>query len=159
MDIYRYLQADHRMLQALMAQVQDAQDAQERARHFFALRFALLLHAETEEAIFYAALHHAGADTEAAEEEHAQLARLLARLAQLPVESPAWPAGFRLFRQAFLLHMQAEERLCAAARRVLDDGQAAALAQAMARLKTHCRRLSGRAAFTEHLFITSCSNA
>jgi len=140
MDIYRYLQTDHRMLEALLTQVADAQNGQERSRRFRAFRHAMLLHAETEEATFYAALQGAGADRAEAENEHAAMADTLALLHRLPSDSLAWRALFGPFRQAFLRHMREEERLFALGRRLLNIGQAAALAREMERLKTHSLR-------------------
>lgn len=139
MDIYSYLRKDHRKVSDLMEQVLNTQNMEQREDIFDVLAQELLLHAETEQATFYAALENeeiAEEKIEDAEQDHAEITDYIDRLSRLSVDSERWAELFGEFRHAVEHHVRDEEtRIFEKAMQVLDDDEAEQLADDMDRLK------------------------
>lgn len=139
MDIYTYLKKDHSKVSALMAQVLSARSPSRREDILEEIKEELLLHAETEDATFYAALKDeelTEENIEEAEEEHEEIKQYLKKLSAMSAESPKWLEVFGEFKHAVEHHVKEEEgRIFDKAREILDDGMAEQLAEDMARMK------------------------
>lgn len=139
MDIYTYLKKDHRKVSTLMEQVLAARSAARREEIFEEIKEELTLHAETEQATFYAALAEAEETEERiedAEEEHEEIKKYLSKLSRMSAESEKWIETFGEFKHAVEHHVKEEEgRIFEKARQVLDDDEAEQLAQDMDELK------------------------
>jgi hemerythrin superfamily protein len=139
MDIYSYLRKDHRKISDLMEQVVNARGLDRREELFDEIAQELLLHAETEQATFYAALEseeETEEKIEDAEQDHAEVTEYIERLSRVSVESEKWLEIFGELKHAVEHHVRDEEtRIFEKAMQVLDDDEAEQLADEMDRLK------------------------
>jgi hemerythrin superfamily protein len=139
MDIYNYLKKDHRKVSDLMKHVLSARSPARREEIFDEINEELTLHAETEEATFYAALENeeeTEEKIEGAEEDHEEIKIYLKKLSSLSADSEKWMELFGEFRQAVEHHVKdEEERIFPKAKQILSDEEAEQLSREMARLK------------------------
>jgi len=139
MDIYSYLKKDHRKVSDLMEQVLAARSPERREELFEEINEELTLHAETEQATFYAALEQeeeTEEKIEEAEDDHDEIKQFLAKLSSMSAESPKWMELFGEFKHAVEHHVKDEEnRIFEKARRVLSDDEAEQLAEDMDQMK------------------------
>ena len=139
MDIYSYLKKDHRKVSDMMEQLVAARSLSRREDLFYDIMEELTLHAETEQATFYAALEDADEAAERiedAEEEHDEIKDYLKRLSNMSMESEKWLITFGELKHAVEHHVEEEEgRVFEKARQVLSDDEAEELAEEMDRLK------------------------
>ncbi len=144
MDIYNYLKKDHRKVSDLMEQLLAARSADRREKIFEDIKYELTLHAETEQATFYAALENEKETSEKiehAEEEHGEIKQYLAKLSKMSPESEKWIEVFGEFKHAVEHHVQEEEGdIFEKAKQVLSDSQAEKLAVKMDELKQKAMR-------------------
>jgi hemerythrin superfamily protein len=139
MDIYSYLKKDHRKVKDLMEQVVAAKSTSRREELFDEICDELTLHAETEQATFYAALENeeeVEENIEDAEEEHEEMKQYMSRLNSMSVNNEKWLELFGEFKHAVEHHVKDEEgRIFEKARDILDDEEAEQLAEDMDQLK------------------------
>jgi hemerythrin superfamily protein len=140
MDIYTYLKKDHRKVSDLMEQVLDTNSPSRRESIFDRIYDELLLHAETEQATFYAALEdeeEVEENIEDAEEEHAEMKDYMKKLSSMSAEEEEWIEIFGEFKHAVEHHVKDEEgRIFDKAKQILSSSEAKELAEDMARLKS-----------------------
>lgn len=131
--IYDVLEQEHRDLLERIERLQKARDPKERKRLFDEVRGEITAHAEAESATLYDALReHAETEDQVAESEeaHDEMKALLRELATLQSDGDAWSAKLGALRETVEQHVEEEEGdLFAAARDVLSEGEAQALAQ------------------------------
>lgn len=139
MDIYHYLMKDHRKVAELMDQVISARSPVRRSKLFQDIRDELTLHADTEQATFYAVLennHSTSEKIEEAESDHAEIKEYLAKLSSISPESSRWLEVFGEFKHAVEHHVQDEEnRIFMKARQIITADEAVRLTADMKRLK------------------------
>jgi hemerythrin superfamily protein len=139
MDIYNYLKKDHRKVSELMQQVLAARMPARRKSLFEEIKHELLLHAETEQATFYAALENEQETEEWIEEakdEHQEMKMYLNKISRLAPESIRWMEQFGEFKHAVEHHVKEEEEtIFEKARDILSREEAMDLAQEMDELK------------------------
>ena len=139
MDIYNYLKKDHRKVSDLMEQVVAARSADRRLQIVQKIKQELLLHAETEQETFYAALENeeeTEEEIEMAEEEHEEVKMMLNRLTSMSPESDRWLILFGQLKQAVEHHVKEEEEMIfPKAQEILSDDEAEELAEEMDMLK------------------------
>jgi len=139
MDIYEYLQKDHKKVNNLFKQILMCDNAKERTVLLETLEEQLLVHAITEAETFYAALkkHKTMKDKiDHAEEEHAEIRRYITRLRKLKANEDSWLEQLGEFKYAVTHHVKEEEgEIFDGAKKVLTDKQAIDLAAQMEQLK------------------------
>lgn len=146
MDIYTYIEQDHRRVAKLIDELLSVNLLAFQERVFHQIRLELSLHAEAEEQTFYAALHEASerANFEDrvvhAKEDHAEMRELLDFLMNEALTSPKWMEKFGELKHAIEHHVKEEEtEIFSKARRILSAEQASQLAQDMERVKQRIR--------------------
>src|SRR5436305_1563821 len=103
MDIYSYLKKDHRKVSDLMEEVLATKNPKQREDLLDEINEELTLHAETEQATFYAALENEEETEEKiedAQEDHEEIKQFLAKLTSMSAESPKWLELFGEFKHA-----------------------------------------------------------
>jgi hemerythrin superfamily protein len=139
MDIYTYLQNDHRKVSNLLDQIASTADKQERTRLFNEMKELLLLHADTENATFYDALRKFDITKERIEnskEEHDEIKEYLEQLGMQFSDEEKWLEQIGELKQAVTHHVKEEEgEIFEKAKKVLSKEQANQLATAMDSLK------------------------
>ncbi len=139
MDIYHYLKRDHQKVSDLMERVVSARSAERKEELLAEIREELELHADAEQATFYAALEHeleSSERVEDAEDDHDEVREYLQRLSGMSAESPKWMELFGELKHAVERHVRMEEeRMFAQARRIFSKEDAEGLAMDMKRLK------------------------
>jgi hemerythrin superfamily protein len=99
----------------------------------------LLIHAETENATFYAALegHKETAEiVEHAKKEHEEVKEYIAKLSRLSIEGEKWMEQFGEFKHSVTHHVNEEEEdIFEKAKKILTSVQATQLAKDMEALK------------------------
>lgn len=147
MDIYQYIEKDHRAVADLMQQVVDDRDPQRRKRLLDKIRTELLLHLDSEEVTFYRAIERVAQSRPAvheqmghAEDEHQEVREYLMQLAALDVGDDAWIETFGEMKHAVSHHVEEEEtQVWKKARALFDEDQAHQLAKDMAAVKAELR--------------------
>lgn len=139
MDIYSYLKKDHRKVSDLMEKVLNTHSPARRESLFDTIAEELLLHAETEQATFYAALENEEETEERiedAKDEHEEIKEYIARLLRMSADTEEWMELFGEFKHAVEHHVHEEEgRVFEKARRILSDDEAQELAEEMDQMK------------------------
>ncbi|MCD6034821.1 MAG: Hemerythrin cation binding domain protein [Rickettsiales bacterium] len=139
MDIYGYLIKDHRNVSNLMKEVLNTDNPERREKILEEIQHALLLHAETEQKTFYAALEHkreTEEPIEEAEEEHDEIKQYLSKLSKMPADNEKWMELFGEFKHAVEHHVkEEEERIFEKAKHILSDQEAKRLVTKMEKLK------------------------
>ncbi len=145
MDIYTYLEKDHRKVSDLMKQLVNASKDAEREDIFEEIRNELLLHAETEEQTFYQALKEGDEELQDkeshAEEEHDEIRRLLNACDDEECGTDLWLINFGQLKYAVEHHVEEEEeQIFPKARKTIPQSKAKALAEEMESLKQDAKR-------------------
>lgn len=142
MDIYNYLKKDHRLVADLMETLLATTDAAKRKMLFEQIKAELTLHADTEEATFYAAIERATRSKqveekmEHADEEHGEIRKYLDTLGSLPMDSEQWMEQFGEFKHSVTHHVKEEENeIFEKAKQYLNKEDAVRLAKEMDALK------------------------
>lgn len=139
MDIYAYLKRDHRKVNELMEKVIASRSLKVREELFEEISHELLLHAETEEKTFYAALkgkRDAKEKLKHAKHEHDEIKDYIRRLSRIDIQSEKWIEQFGEFKHSVTHHVEEEEGdIFEKARKILSHEEAVNLAQEMDALK------------------------
>ena len=139
MNIYNYLKKDHRTVAELFDKILSSKSSNKRQLLFQEVANELLIHAETENATFYAALkkHEETAELiEHAEKEHAEVKKYISKISGLSIESEKWLEQFGEFKHSVTHHVEEEEGdIFEKAKKVLSSEQANQLAKDMDALK------------------------
>lgn len=142
MDIYAYLKMDHQKVANLMERVVSNDIPEQRATMYEMIKHELTLHAETEEATFYAAIDKATEsrkiedDLEHAHGEHDEIRECLQNIDRTNYSEPLWMTYFLKLKELVTHHVEEEEgEVFDDARKVLSDAQAVELAEMMDHLK------------------------
>jgi hemerythrin superfamily protein len=139
MNIYNYLKRDHRTVAELFDKILSTKSLEKRKSMFQEVANELLIHAETENATFYAALkEHEETEEiiEHAEKEHAEVKKYIAKIRGLSIESEKWLEQFGEFKHSVTHHVEEEEGdIFEKARKVLETEQENQLAIDMDALK------------------------
>lgn len=144
MDIYSYLKKDHRKVSDLLKKVLATENIRQREEILAKINDELLLHAETEQATFYAALLNKPEMRERiqeAEDEHKEMKGYLKKLSKTSAEDEMWLELFGEFKHAVEHHVREEEgQIFEKARKLLDENEARWLAERMDTLKREAVR-------------------
>jgi hemerythrin superfamily protein len=142
MDIYAYLQKDHRLVSQLMEKLLETEDNKRRETIFDQIKQELTLHADTEEVTFYKAVEEATRNKNVQEQmehanlEHTEIREYLETLDSSPVGTEEWMKQFREFKHAVIHHVEEEEgKIFEKARKYLSKDEAVTLARNMEALK------------------------
>lgn len=140
MNIYTYLKKDHHTVVELFDKILSSKSLEKRLSFFQEVANELLIHSETENATFYAALkeHKETAEIiEHAKKEHKEVKEYIEKLSSIPiVESEKWLEQFREFKHSVTHHIKEEEgNIFKKAKTVLSSKQANQLAREMDALK------------------------
>ena len=139
MNIYIYLKKDHQTVAELFDKILSSKSFDKRKSMFQEVADELLLHAETENATFYAALkkHEETAELIGhAQKEHAEIKDYITKINSLSIESEKWLEQFGEFKHSVTHHVKEEEGdIFAKAKKVLSSEQAKQLAIDMEALK------------------------
>lgn len=142
MDIYAYIEKDHRAVADLMQQVLDTRDAKRRMELFNRIRTELILHLDSEEVTFYRAVERASRarpleeQMSHAEDEHQEARDYLMKLSALEIHDELWIETFGEFKHAVSHHVKEEEtEVWKKAKKLLSDADAEKLADEMAAVK------------------------
>ena len=142
MNIYSYIRRDHKSVALLMQKVVESSDPAERQSLFSQIKAELLLHLDSEEKTFYAAIEKASSAASVTEqmshshEEHDEVRTYLKTLDQTPVDVEEWIEQFGEFKHAVAHHVEEEEtQVWEKARKYLSEDQAIQLAKDMDSLK------------------------
>jgi hemerythrin superfamily protein len=136
-DAVQLLIRQHREMERLLGEVQDAGESQ-RKLLFDRVADQLTVHIKAEEQIFYPAVHAARTEDDLLEalEEHLSLKRLLADLLALDPEEKAFEPKFKVLKeQTEHHHREEEEHLFPAVCKLLGDPERAALGTEMLTLQ------------------------
>lgn len=143
MNIYNYLKKDHRAVAELFDKILSTKSLEKRKSMFQEVADELLIHAETENATFYATLkeHEETAEIiEHAEKEHAEVKQYIGKLSGLSIESEKWLEQFGEFKHSVTHHVEEEEGdIFEKAKKVLTPEQARQLAIDMDALKNELK--------------------
>jgi hemerythrin superfamily protein len=139
MDIYNYLKKDHKIVADLMDNILSTKNTDKRNTLFNDVKKELLLHAESENATFYAALkkHKEAAEIiKHAEKEHEEVKDYLAKLSRLSTEGEKWKEQFKELKDTVTHHVEEEEgEIFEQAKDVLNKEQAQQLVADMEAMK------------------------
>jgi hypothetical protein len=105
------LERQHREVEALFAQHDEAEDQDEKQEAFEKLADALAAHAKIEEEIFYPSMLTDATEDELREavEEHLAAKRMMADLLEMTPDDPQWEAKVSVLREAIEHHVEEEE--------------------------------------------------
>jgi len=142
MDIYSYIQRDHRKVAELMDDLLAINLSAVQLNIFDRIKTELELHAAAEEQTFYAALEEASRKARVedrvvhAKADHDEIRDLLAYLSTESIAGPYWMEKFGELKHAVEHHVKEEEgEIFAKARNLLSADQADQLARDMDRVK------------------------
>lgn len=109
--IFRILIRQHREMDAMLAQLADAESAQHRGTVLPVLELQLLAHAKAEEATLYRELTRAGEkkETRHAKREHRDIEDALAALTALDYDDERWEAALEHLTKTVDHHVEEEE--------------------------------------------------
>lgn len=134
MNAIEILQLDHRMVERLFEEIEEARDASLREELFIELADALAVHAAIEENIFYPACKDEDTEETLLEalEEHLAAKRLLADLLEMDPIDEVFMAKIAVLKESIRRHVAGEENeIMPAARRLLGDDMLMALGNEM----------------------------
>ncbi len=135
MNLYMLLHQDHEKAKSLFAQLAaTGEDEQDRRERLFSTLFRELnLHAEAEERYFYSRLKTNDETRDITLDslgDHKEMKRLLAQMEATDAGAPEWTAKCRQLRSDCEDHMAREEEdLFPRARRIIEDEEAAGIAE------------------------------
>ena len=142
MDIYSYIQRDHRKVAELMDDLLAINLSAVQLNIFDRINTELTLHAIAEEKTFYAALEEASQKANVedrvvhAKADHDEIRGLLMFLTEEAIAGPMWMEKFGELKHAVEHHVKEEEgEIFGKARKLLTQAQADQLARDMDRVK------------------------
>ncbi len=142
MDIYSYIQRDHRKVAELMDDLLSINLSAVQLNIFDRIKTELQLHAAAEEQTFYTALEAASREARVedrvvhAKADHDEIRDLLAFLSEESIAGPAWMEKFGELKHAVEHHVKEEEgEIFGKARNLLSVELANQLARDMDRVK------------------------
>ena len=142
MDIYSYIQRDHRKVAELMDDLLAINLSAVQLNIFDRIKTELELHAASEEQTFYAALEEASRKANVedrvvhAKADHDEVRGLLMILTEESIAGPMWMEKFGELKHAVEHHVKEEEgEIFGKARKLLTQEQADQLARDMDRVK------------------------
>ena len=139
MNIYNYLKKDHRTVDEIFEKILSTKSTNKRALLFEEVARELLIHIETENAIFYNALREYEEiyeKIEHADKEHEEVKEYIARIRGISVENEKWIELFGEFKHSVTHHVEEEEGdIFDLAKEVLSTEEAYELAKEMDALK------------------------
>ncbi len=112
MNIYEYLTNDHQKVKALFTELTLDKSTEEKEQLFSVIKRELLTHSKIEDETIYSALLESNASRDEgleAEDEHAIVKELLARLDEDEVGSPNWMKHLDVLKTKVLHHIDEEE--------------------------------------------------
>lgn len=112
MDVLELIKADHRLLEALFSEVQNADDTHKLYDSFNQLYEALNVHTEVEEQVFYPAIRacqDTGRLVDGAQKEHNEAKQMLEDVSSFSPTSAEFKAKIWELKQAIQHHIQEEE--------------------------------------------------
>lgn len=115
MNIFNIIKRDHDEARAIMDEILETPDADERYELFQQLKVAILSHAKSEEETFYKSLRKNGdkdmkEDIPHFKEEHQEAEQLFEEIEQLDLDEYMWWEKFGELRKALTHHMKEEEK-------------------------------------------------
>ncbi len=134
MNAIDMLKQDHRVVEELFAEIEDAEDADVREQLFTELADALAVHAAIEEQIFYQACKTEDTEDALLEalQEHLQAKRLLADLLEMDPADDVFMAKIAVLKEAIEHHVKEEENeVMPQARRLLGEDMLMAIGNQM----------------------------
>ena len=119
------LRDDHATVKQMLTELAALGPRDRDAREELVDRIADVLdvHAQLEEEVFYPALERVTAHVATARIQHEEIDAALDDLAGRPASTTRWERSFRTFRQALLLHIDAEEMVLFADAERLGEGE------------------------------------
>jgi hemerythrin-like domain-containing protein len=148
------LTQQHRDVEKLFQQFEDADDAQEKEELFAEIADQLAIHTKIEEQFFYPAVTARKTEDMVLEAfvEHTSVKRLLADLLESDVDDPGFEAQMKVLKEQVQHHVEEEEReLFPAANKVLKREEMLALAQEMLALETELQSTDPRNTIPDEL--------
>ena len=143
MNIYNYLKKDHLIVLELFDKILSTKSLDKRKAFFQEVGNELLLHAETENKTFYAALEEYKETAELIDhaiQEHEEVKDYITKLSAISVESEKWLEQFGELKHSVTHHVKEEESdIFKRAKNILSTAQANQLAVDMAKLKDELR--------------------
>lgn len=138
MDIFSYLKKDHQEIKGLLEKATNARSPEKRSELLRKLKEAVLLHAKTEEATFYAALYKRGMDRKMdhAKKEHKEVEDLFLRMSRTAKDSDKLLILLGEVKMGLEHHIEEEEtEIFEKARSLLDSTESQLLAEKMQEMK------------------------
>ncbi|MCD6040035.1 MAG: Hemerythrin cation binding domain protein [Gammaproteobacteria bacterium] len=147
MNIYTYLKKDHQKVKQLFKKIILAKTSKERENYFLEIRKELELHATSEDATFYKAIKINSKNNkivEHAEEEHAEIKKLLSKLSKISSKETAiWLVKCGELKYAVEHHVKEEEsKIFEKSKEVLSEEEAEKLAVKIKELKSNMAKSS-----------------
>jgi hemerythrin superfamily protein len=145
MNIYNYLKKDHQKVADLFDQILSSKNLEKRLKLFDELKNELLVHSETENDTFYAALKGYKETAELishAKKEHAEVKEYIKKLSRLNIErdTEKWIEMFGEFKHSVTHHVNEEEGdIFVHAKKLLSQDQANQLAIDMELMKQNLK--------------------
>ncbi len=136
MDIYNVLHQDHQKVKHLMTEILATDNKKKKVILLLELSKAVLIHAKTEENVFYERLEqepHLREQMDHAREEHKKVEDLLDKLIDMKPEDAQWINVFSEIKKGLEHHIQEEENeIFPSAKKVIDVREAEELGTEMA---------------------------
>jgi hemerythrin superfamily protein len=138
MDAVELLKSQHREVEKLFKQIENAEEPEDKEALFEDLADKLAVHAKIEEQFFYPAVQEKKTEDMVLEAfvEHTSIKRLLADLLEADGSDPSFDAQIKVLKEQIEHHVEEEEgQLFPASKKVLDKEEMNALAQEMMALQ------------------------
>lgn len=138
-NIYNYLKKDHQSVEDILEKILSSKNLEKRELMFQQVAKKLLIHAETENATFYAALkdHEETAEIiEESKKEHAEIKDYIKKINDISSDSEKWLEQFGEFKHSVIHRIKEEEsHIFEKSKKVLSSEQANQIAIDMDSLK------------------------
>ena len=134
MDAVELLSSQHREVEKLFKEIENAENAEDKEALFEDLADKLAIHAKIEEQFFYPAVNEKKTEDMVLEAfvEHTSVKRLLADLLEADPSEPAFDAQIKVLKEQIEHHVEEEEgQLFPAAKKLLSKDEMTAIAQEM----------------------------
>jgi hypothetical protein len=154
MDAVELLSSQHREVEKLFEEIENAENAEDKEALFEDLADKLAIHARIEEEFFYPAMHEKKTEDMVLEAfvEHTSVKRLLADLMETDPSEPAFDAQIKVLKEQIEHHVEEEEgQLFPASKKVLNKEELSAIAQEMLALQTELEDSEPRNEIPEEL--------
>jgi hypothetical protein len=140
MDIYTYLQKDHRKVARLFKNIISSRTSKEKKRLFLELKQELELHADPEHHTFYEALRTNNLigeeDAAHADKEHNEIKKSLAKLNKVSNNTVHWWVQLGELKRIVEHHVEDEEnKMFEDAKNIISESEAEELVEKMEKLK------------------------